>query len=286
VSPAMARGVAAAAIAIGVACSAASAQEQTRILRTEDALVALFTLQTEVEVERRLMQREEARYEGNLRSRAALRDRLDTLYEELEVLFLRERALGNGDEAEEEEDGAEVDPEELLREAQEKEDEIRAMEGILTAARDEGRRIREEIRRLQERIRALIEKQGTLRVGMPEDSSSVTGVWDVRLLPSGDRGVFALWQSGTLVSGQYILDGPYRGSLEGTLINRQLLIKRIDSSLGRVMELSAYLSDDGRSVQGTWLNYDLSSGKAPTGSWAATKRSSSPSESGDGGEAP
>ena len=282
----MKRSVAAAAVVIGAACFVASAQEQTRMLRTEDALVALFTLQTEVEVEKRLLQREEARYEGNLRARTGLRDRLDTLYQELEVLFLRERALGDGDDVSEDEEGGEIDRDELLREAQEKEDEIRAMEGILASARDEGRRIREEVRSIQERIRALVEKQGTLRVGMPEDSSSVTGVWDVRLMPSGDRGVFALWQSGTLVSGQYILDGPYRGSLEGTLINRQLLVKRIDSSLGRVMELSAYLSEDGRTVHGTWLNYDLSSGKAPTGSWSATKRSSSPSETDEGGEAP
>jgi len=44
------------------------------------------------------------------------------------------------------------------------------------------------------------------------------------------------------------------------------------------MEFSGYLSDDGLSVHGTWLNYNLSSGTAPTGSWTARKRSSSPSE--------
>lgn len=262
---------------------AARGQEQSRILRTEDALVALFTLQTEVEVEELVLAREETRYESNLRVRSSLSDRLTTLYQELEVLFQREREFKE-DEQEDEETG--ISREDVIREAQEKEDEVRAMEGILEAARDEGRRIREEIRRIQERIRALVEKQYTLQVGMPDDRDSVTGVWDIRLLPSGDRGVFALWQSGTIVSGQYVLDGPYRGSLEGTLINRQLLLRRIDANLGRTMELSGYLSEDGRTVQGTWLNYDLSSGKAPTGSWSATRRSSTPSEVEGTGEVP
>lgn len=266
-----------------LAAPAAFPQSEPQLLRAEDALVALFTLQTEVEVEQRILLREEARYESNVRGRAALRDRLDILYEELEVLFLRERSFGPEDEADDE-TGETRDA--IIQEAQMKEDEIRAVEQMLVAARDDGRNIREQVRRTQERIRALNEKQGNLRIAMPDDNDSVTGVWDVRILPSGDRGVFALWQSGTIVTGQYVLDGPYRGSLEGTLVNRQLLIRRIDAKLGRTMELSGYLAESGRRIQGTWLNYDLSSGKAPTGSWSATKRSANPEEAGESGEIP
>jgi hypothetical protein len=253
----------------------AAASQETQIVRAEDALVALFTLQTEIEVEQRILLREEARYEANVQTRRLLRDRLAGLYEELEALFLRERAAEPGDEAD---DDTGATREDLIRQSEEKEEAIHALERVEEAARDTGRIIRQEIRRIQERIILLADKQSALRVVMPDDRDSVTGIWDVRILPSGDRGTFALWQSGTIVTGQYVLDGPFRGSLEGTLINRQLLIRRIDSNLGRTMELSGYLAEDGRAVQGTWLNYDLSSGKAPTGSWSATKRSSSPSE--------
>ena len=138
--------------------------------------------------------------------------------------------------------------------------------------------MRDEIRRSRARIALLGKQLDSLKATLPTDRDSVTGIWDISLLPSGDKGVFALWQSGTIVSGQYVLDGPFRGSLEGTLINRQILLRRIDARLGRSMELSGYLSGDGSSVQGTWLNYDLSSGRSPSGSWSARKRSSSPSE--------
>ncbi len=265
------------AAAIAMAAVTTASSQQPQILRTEDALVAIFTLQTEIEVEERLRAREEERYEVNVQRRALLRRRLEVLYEELETLFLRERSAGSEEPAERGE--ATATPEDLLRQAEEKEDEIRALEMTEAGVRDEGRQIRQEIRRILERIRILNEKQASLRVRMPEDKDSVTGLWDVRLLPSGDRGVFALWQSGTIVSGQYVLDGPFLGSLEGTLVNRQLLVRRIDSNLGRTMELSGYLAEDGRTVHGTWLNYDLSSGKPPTGSWSATKRSSTPSTS-------
>ncbi len=268
-------GAVAVATAIAAAAFSTASSQQAQLLRTEDALVAIFALQTEIEVEERLMARQEEKYEVNVQRRALLRDRLDLLYDELELLFLKERAARAGEPVEEEEGGP--SPGEVLRLAEEKEDEIRALEMTEAGARDEGRQIREEVRRIQERIKILNEKQASLRVRMPEDRDSVTGLWDIRLLPSGDRGVFALWQSGTLVSGQYVLDGPFLGSLEGTLINRQLLVRRIDSSLGRTMELSGYLAEDGRTVHGTWENYDLSSGKAPRGSWSATKRSSTPS---------
>src|SRR5262249_7419344 len=136
------------------------------------------------------------------------------------------------------------------------------------------------------RIALLGRQIDALRSTLPAERDSVTGLWDITLLPSGDRGVFALWQSGTILSGQYVLDGPFRGSLEGTLVNRQILLRRIDARLGRSMELSGYLSSDGQAVQGTWLNYDLSSGRSPSGSWSAKKRSSTPSEEAQPGGEP
>lgn len=245
-----------------------------QIVRTEDALVALFGLQTDIEVEERLLRREEDRYRENLRSRTLLRRQLEQAYRDLEDLFRQERG-------EEEEDLPEEelpDPEDVERAAEAQEMEVRALERAQSAAREEGRVIRDQIRRTKARISLISDKIGELQASMPRDAESVTGIWDITIMPGGDRGVFAMWQSGTMVSGQYVLEGPFHGSLEGTLINRQLLIRRIDATLGRSMEFSGYLGEDGQSVQGTWLNYDLSSGRRPTGSWSARKRSSQPSD--------
>ena len=271
--PRAARIVAALAAALA-AGSALPARAQT-LVRPEDALVALYSIQTELDVEQKVLQREETRYEANVRQRMEMRDRLDRLYDELESLFRQERGGSSADRSDREVGPSEA---EIRQTVEAKEAEVLALESAEGAARDEGRIIRSEIRRIRARIAIITGRVEALRASLPKDSESVTGIWDITMMPSGDRGVFMLWQSGTIVSGQYVLDGPYRGSLEGTVVSRQIHLKRIDAKLGRSMELSGYLSEDGQSAQGTWLNYDLSRGRPPTGSWSARKRSSTPSE--------
>jgi hypothetical protein len=268
------RGLPAVVLVLLVA-GAPAVSQITPLVRPEDALVALFGLQADVEVERRLLAREEARYDGNLRQRLETRDRLARAYEDLEALFRQERGEESAEGRGERDRPSDA---EIRASAESKEDEVRILERQEGALRDEARSIRDEIRRFRARIAMLNAQMETLRATLPHDSDSVTGIWDVTLMPSTDKGVFALWQTGTIVSGQYVLDGPFRGSLEGTLVNRQLLLRRIDARLGRSMELSGYVSEDGQTVQGTWMNYDLSSGRSPTGSWSAKKRASSPSE--------
>ena len=273
------RGGAAAGVLVVLAASTLAVPQTPQLVRPEDALVALFGLQADVEVERRLLQREEANYDANLHQRLEIRDRLSRTYEDLEALFRQER----GEEVPEARPDRDRPSEAEIRAgAEAKEDEARVLERQEAALRDEARTIRDQIRRLRARISMFNTQMETLRATLPRDRDSVTGIWDVTLMPSGDKGVFALWQTGTIVSGQYVLDGPFRGSLEGTLVNKQLLLRRIDARLGRSMELSGYVSEDGQTVQGTWTNYDLSSGRSPTGSWTAKKRASTPSESPSG----
>jgi hypothetical protein len=81
-----------------------------------------------------------------------------------------------------------------------------------------------------------------------------------------------LRQEGTLVSGTYELDGGFSGSLQGTLVNRKVLLHRIDSRLGKSMELEGYLSADGRSIRGSWLNYELAGREGARGQWLAQRR--------------
>ncbi len=274
--------------ASGAACALSSAglaillatgppPEAQQLVRSEDAIVALFSLQTQIDVDTRVLQRMELRQEENRRSRDEAQERVQRAYADLDRVFAQYRqALRARDVREEDEDQPperdtpSIDALETQLEAREQ--EVIAAERVETAVRDDGRRLREDIRTLHERIRLQTQKIESLQASIPTQRDSVTGLWEITMLPGGEKGVFALFQSGTIVTGQYVLDGPFQGSLEGTLIDRRVLLHRIDSRLGRSMDLTGFLSPDGLSVRGTWENYDLANGQARTGSWAARRR--------------
>jgi hypothetical protein len=104
----------------------------------------------------------------------------------------------------------------------------------------------------------------------------LTGTWDLVLLPIEQRGTAVLDQSGALVSGTYQFEGGFNGSLQGTLVNRKVFLVRIDSRLGKSMELEGYLSSDGKRIRGSWLNYELAGGEGATGQWTAERRAAAP----------
>jgi len=95
-------------------------------------------------------------------------------------------------------------------------------------------------------------------------------------MPIEQRGSCVLRQTGAVVSGTYRLQGGYSGSLQGTLVNRQVYLVRIDSQLGKMMELEGFLSSDGKQIRGTWLNYELAGADGARGHWSATLREPEP----------
>jgi hypothetical protein len=131
------------------------------------------------------------------------------------------------------------------------------------------------VERLRDRLRRISVLQERL-VGLGSDDDRISGPlqgrWSVSLLPTGQRGVFNLLQTGAIVSGTYELDGGWTGSLTGTLVDRKVHFIRIDSKLGRSMELEGFLSSDGNRIRGSWQNYDLSGDVQPSGQWTAVRR--------------
>jgi len=284
--------LAATLLAMGAGASAAA---EPQLVRQEDAIVALFSLQTGLEVESRLLHRTELRHEELQRMRDEAAARVVKLYAELDHLFNQYQAALHGKQGKNgAEPGAKPDlsereteqsPEALEAQLQEKEEEVLAAERAEAFVRDEGRRMREQVHLQREKIALISQRIDSLRAGLPSHKDSLTGIWDLTMLPGGEKGVFALFQSGTLVTGQYVLDGPFQGSLDGTLIERKLLLHRIDSRLGRSMDYSGFLSLDGQAIKGTWENYDLSNGQPHTGSWSARRRQArKPGEEDDGRE--
>lgn len=262
------------AVAFGALLVATPHASGQQLVRQEDAVVALFALQTEMEVDAKILQRLELKYEESRHNREEQSLKVAKLYADLDRLFTLYRSAIQGRQSRGEgaERETEVTPETLQAQIEEKEQEIVIAERGETAVRDEGRRLREQIRGARDRMSLRSERIDALVASMPSQRDTVSGVWDLTLMPGGEKGVFALFQSGTLVSGQYVLDGPFQGSLDGTLVDRKILLHRIDSRLGRSMDFSGFLSPDGQAIKGTWENYDLSNGQTRNGSWSARRR--------------
>ena len=131
-------------------------------------------------------------------------------------------------------------------------------------------RIGQHLQRLE-----LIERQIDGLEAPEENEGTLTGAWDLVLMPARQRGTALLRQTGALVNGTYRLEGGWSGSLQGTLVNRKVFLVRIDSKLGKSMELEGYLSDDGKRIRGTWLDYELAGGDGATGQWTALRQTDS-----------
>jgi hypothetical protein len=123
-----------------------------------------------------------------------------------------------------------------------------------------------------QRLEIFEQEVDTLQARQGESEGLLTGAWEIVLMPTQQRGTVALQQAGALVSGTYELEGGWSGSLQGTLVNRKVFLVRIDSKLGKSMELEGYLSADGKRIRGSWLNYELAGGDGATGQWSAQRR--------------
>jgi len=221
--------------------------------RPEEQLAAIYSLKVQLEIEQRRLDEALQRHSEQARARDDARGRLQRLYDDLDAMV---------------EGRAEGEPALILA----REQDIQKTEQEVEALSGETRRIREAIRDAHARIELLGDRIGRLRRTLPSDTESLTGSRDVHYLPSGDKGVFMLRQSGTLLAGEYTLEGGWKGSLQGTFVDGKVLLHRIDSKLGRSSDLEGTLAPDGRTLRGNWQSFILSGGQPTNGSWIARKR--------------
>lgn len=246
-----------AAACLALACLAPAPLAAQDLKRPEEQLAAIYSLKVQLEIEQRRLDDALQRYSVQGRAREEVRARVARIYDDLDAMV---------------EGRAEPDPDLVLA----REDEVLKAEQELEALTRLGREIRSEIRDAHQRIEILGDRIARLRKTLPSDTESITGVWDVTYMPSGDKGVFTLRQSGTLLVGEYSLDGGWKGSLQGTFVDGKLLLHRIDSKLGRSSDLEGVLAPDGKTIRGNWQNFILSGGQPTAGSWIARKRPDRP----------
>ncbi len=132
---------------------------------------------------------------------------------------------------------------------------------------------RAAVARLVERARRiglLHEEIGKRRSAARRPADPVTGRWQVVVDPGARRGVFRLVLDGTLVSGDYVLDGGFRGSLRGTFVGERVSIQRIDSERGFDATFYGRVQTQARRITGTWEATSLAPAVGPVaGTWSA-----------------
>jgi outer membrane murein-binding lipoprotein Lpp len=151
-------------------------------------------------------------------------------------------------------------------------DEMTRREDAVSESEQEVRALLEKRRlvadRIVERRRSIVALEAEITTKKPD---AVTGRWAVTLDPGSQRGVFRMNLDGTIVSGEYTLDGGYSGSLRGTLVADRLRMERVDSRLGFSAVFYGRVARDQTSIAGTWEATSFGDGAATSGVWKAVR---------------
>jgi hypothetical protein len=152
-------------------------------------------------------------------------------------------------------------------------DELSRREEAVAEAEQDVRSLLEKRRLLAERILDRKRSIGMLEaeLGARKPADAISGRWMVTVEPGEQRGVFRMALEGTLVSGEYTLEGGYSGSLRGTLINDRLRLERVDSKLGFTAVYVGRLARDGATIGGTWEGTNFGTGGPGSGRWQAVR---------------
>lgn len=214
---------------------------------------ALFAADPAADAARAELAREKKRIATDLRSLSELSRRLETA---LSQLAGSTRAVADA--------AARTDagPDEIAR----REDAVEVSEQEVRVLLERRRLLAD---RILERRRTIAGLEADLSGKRPPDSLS--GRWTVTMEPGEERGVFRMTLDGTIVSGDYTLEGGYSGSLRGTLVNDRLRVERVDSKLGFSAVYFGRVARDGSGISGTWEATTLGTGSPGTGRWRAVR---------------
>lgn len=133
---------------------------------------------------------------------------------------------------------------------------------------------RAAVARLLERARRiglLQEEIARRRLASRRPADPVTGRWQVSIDPGARRGVMRLVLEGTLLSGDYTLDGGFRGSVRGTYVGDRVTLQRVDAERGFDATFYGRVQPQQRRITGTWEATAIAPTDGPVaGTWSAT----------------
>lgn len=151
------------------------------------------------------------------------------------------------------------------------EDALVEAEGRVRAEQERRRELTTKLAERVRRIAALRSEILRRREAGRSPDDPLSGRWEILINPGPVHGIFRLILDGTLVWGDYTLDGGFRGSLRGTLVADRLSLERIDSEQGFDARFWGRLNAAQRRITGTWEATALAPAVGPVaGSWTAT----------------
>ncbi|MDQ2871462.1 MAG: hypothetical protein M3S32_12005 [Acidobacteriota bacterium] len=151
-------------------------------------------------------------------------------------------------------------------------EEVARREDTLNSTEQEARMLLERRRILADRVVERRRSVAVLETELaPRKPDGVSGRWAILLDPGDQKGTFRMALDGTLVTGDYTLEGGYSGSLRGTLINDRLKVERVDSKLGFSTVYYGRIARDGRTIAGTWESTSFGTGGPGSGRWSAAR---------------
>ncbi len=152
-------------------------------------------------------------------------------------------------------------------------DELVRREETLSSAEQDVRALLDRRRLIAERVVdrrrrvAMLETETLAR----KPGDLLNGRWSVVVQPGEQRGVFRLSLQGTIVSGEYALEGGATGSLRGTFVNERVRLERVDSKLGFNAIFYGRVSPEGKEISGTWEATTFGTGDTGGGLWKAVR---------------
>jgi hypothetical protein len=152
-------------------------------------------------------------------------------------------------------------------------EEVARREDLLSASEQEVRSLLERRRILADRV---IERRRSIALleadlQQTKKPDGLSGRWSVLLDPGEQRGVFRIRLDGTIVAGEYNLEGGDSGSLRGTLVNGRLRVERVDSKKGFSAVYYGAVARDGQSIAGTWEAQTFATNEPGSGRWRAVR---------------
>ncbi|MDX1631354.1 MAG: hypothetical protein R3234_05815 [Thermoanaerobaculia bacterium] len=145
------------------------------------------------------------------------------------------------------------------------EDSVREVRVVVTDRADRAAELREEI---GDQI-ARIELLSDLRANLPRREDPLSGQWELQIFPQGQMGIMDLDLDGTLVTGTYVLDGGFTGSLRGTFVGNHVRLERIDAERGFDIVYEGDLDTTTERIEGGWRATHLTRPGPTGGEWIA-----------------
>lgn len=154
-----------------------------------------------------------------------------------------------------------------------REEDLRQAESELLMGLLEIQRLRHSLLKSAARITETEAELRRLGRRQGAERDPLTGSWAMTWEPGGLEGRLDLILDGTLVQGNYVMDGGWSGSMRGSLVNRRIRLERIDSQLGFAAIYYADLVLDGPTPRlvGKWEATQLATGLPSAGGWVAVR---------------